>query len=110
MSAGGVLAALLLLLGLCGCGAESVRSLRQVPDSVYACEVPADCRTVYERIAARARQAKRPAGGRNAVGKAKMPGGKRSGGSHRLRSLHRLERWLSPACALRHGGRRRKQD
>ena len=49
-------AALLTLLGLCGCGAESVRSLRQMPDNVYSFEVPADGATVYERIAQRARQ------------------------------------------------------
>jgi hypothetical protein len=55
-SAGGALTALLMLLGLCGCGAESVRSLRKMPDRVYSCEVPADCPTVYERIAERARQ------------------------------------------------------
>jgi hypothetical protein len=54
--AGAVVAVLLMLLGFCGCGAESVRSLRNMPDSAYSFEVPADCATVYERIAARARQ------------------------------------------------------
>jgi hypothetical protein len=56
LRAGGALTTLLMLLALCGCGAESVRSLRRMPDSVYSCEVPADCRTVYERIAQRARR------------------------------------------------------
>jgi hypothetical protein len=52
----GTLTALLMGFGFCGCGAESVRSLRQMPDSVCSFEVSADCATVYERIAQRARQ------------------------------------------------------
>jgi hypothetical protein len=55
-AAWGAAAALLMVCGFGGCGAESVRSLRQMPDSVYSFEVSADCATVYERIAARARQ------------------------------------------------------
>jgi hypothetical protein len=56
LRAWGAVATLLALLGLCGCGAENVRSLRKMPDSVYSFEVSADCATVYERIAQRARE------------------------------------------------------
>ncbi len=56
LGVGGVLTLLMLLPGSGGCGAESVRNLRQMPDSEYSFEVPADYETVYERIAQRARQ------------------------------------------------------
>jgi hypothetical protein len=49
-------ALLMLFLGLGGCGPANVASLRKMPDSVYSFEVPANCATVYERIARRARQ------------------------------------------------------
>jgi len=49
-------AVLLVGLGLGGCGAESVRSLRKMPDTVYSCEVPADYEVVYERLVRRVRQ------------------------------------------------------
>jgi len=47
---------LMLLLWLGGCGPNSVSRLRKMPDRVYSFDVPADCVTVYERIARRARE------------------------------------------------------
>jgi hypothetical protein len=48
---------LLALLWLGGCGGPtSVTSLRESPHKVYSFEVPADCETVYLRIARRAQE------------------------------------------------------
>lgn len=45
------------LLGLSGCGAPtSVADLRANPHKVYSLEVPADCATIYQRIARRAQE------------------------------------------------------
>jgi hypothetical protein len=54
----GLAAAALLALWLGGCatGTRSVASLRDAPHKVYSFEVPADYRTVHERIVQRARQ------------------------------------------------------
>ncbi|MCU0917499.1 MAG: hypothetical protein MUC88_23475 [Planctomycetes bacterium] len=47
---------LLTLPWLAGCGHSSITSLRQTPQRVLAFEVPADCATVYTRLATRAHQ------------------------------------------------------
>jgi hypothetical protein len=44
------------LLWLGGCGPTSVTGLHENPHSVYSFEVPADCETVYLRIARRAQE------------------------------------------------------
>jgi hypothetical protein len=49
------LLSVLLWLGGCG-GPTSITSLRQHPQRVYSFEVPADCPTVYLRIARRAQE------------------------------------------------------
>ena len=43
------------LLCISGCGPKSATSLRKAPRSVLSFEVSADCETVYDRIAQRAR-------------------------------------------------------
>jgi hypothetical protein len=49
-------AVLLVLVWLGGCGPQNVADLRKKPHSVHSFEAPADCGTVYDRIARRARE------------------------------------------------------
>jgi len=63
------IAVLLVALGVCGCGQQTLADLRNHPNNVLAFEIPADAQTTYWRIVIRARERYRI-----------LPGARRQGG------------------------------